>query len=581
MASNPAIDRREFLKSVVGASALFGLSGCCTIRHPFSRRFGDDVLIVDPHCHIFNARDLDVYNYAVNLPDFDRLGAVGSEFREDIVHGLASLILEVAPPISEDINYVDDRLAERATFPRFSEVHGDLYEAEEEFQFTVSERILGPHGLREKIRGRRMEVRKKETAKPILGRAHHRLTEVRRARGRRDARDLTDEELEQHTDRVLEVLAAQPMLDFFEGLWSSRIVNMYRLFEDHPDVHLFTPAMLNVDAWFKLLPVQPEKSKATSSMDDQVALYEKISILTGGKVLSFVGYDPRQEIEWKAGGDERAVLEPFQLLESCRSRGCFVGVKLYPPMTAGPANNFTWDTKSPDPTWPPVNYWPAGFGGSLDATMDKLFKWCVSSDTSIMAHTDESCFHFKSSADNGNPSNWKVALKANNLLRVNLAHYGGVVDRYFWRKGDPSTNQVGINDLIKLFPGVYADVADYTEIGKQSGEDRERIGVFFRDMHAVLDGHPDSKIAYRVMYGSDYFMDGTTSEYPCYCHDWITTFQDEFPQVWKRFAGWNAIDFLALRKNENPKSQGSLVRKFLDSQRLWPKWRRIVDNVPV
>src|ERR1700690_4007157 len=97
------VSRREFIKTVGAFSTLYAFTGCCTFRKVTRLNLGKDTVVVDPHCHIFNGRDLDIYNYIVNSPMFKKLGLVEGP----ILDGLVALVTKIAPPLDDDLAFVN------------------------------------------------------------------------------------------------------------------------------------------------------------------------------------------------------------------------------------------------------------------------------------------------------------------------------------------------------------------------------------------------------------------------------------------------------------------------------------------
>jgi hypothetical protein len=84
---------------------------------------------------------------------------------------------------------------------------------------------------------------------------------------------------------------------------------------------------------------------------------------------------------------------------------------------------------------------------------------------------------------------------------------------------------------------------------------------------------PRHPLRERLLYGSDFFMNGLYPCYESYADDWIFYFRSRFPDDWQRFAGGNAADFLSLRGGK----QRARLEQFFASNRLAPAWLDLIE----
>jgi predicted TIM-barrel fold metal-dependent hydrolase len=148
-----------------------------------------------------------------------------------------------------------------------------------------------------------------------------------------------------------------------------------------------------------------------------------------------------------------------------------------------------------------------------------------------------------------------LALARHPQLKVDLAHFGGMENKSGWRDG--------ICELMAAHGGVYADTGDFALITCR--ESREK---FFGGLKRWLHDHPASPLRERLMYGSDFFMNGLFPAYEQFAANWVSCFQQQFPGHWRQLAGGNAAEFLGLRQG----AQRRRLEQFVAAHHLTPRW---------
>lgn len=497
--------------------------------------------MIDSHCHIFNGRDLDICNYVIgDIPDWLK-GTLPF-----VLYGIAETIRAFAPSAEDELEHLNDWLAARKKWMDSPARQANEELARADFQSELKTQV---HALRDTQFKRRQDF----LASPDL---FERLKDQKRQELKRTQPMLAGKnpnhielEAQWHADEVLQAMTSPAVWAFLEGFWHYRVVNAYRLIDDYPMISLFTPAMMDTDSWFQHRLLQP--SFKSTSLPSQIEIYEKIAILTNGRFLPFFAFDPRRQVE-SASRNGAASPPPLDLVEDCLNRNCFVGLKLYPPMGYRPADNVDRDKN------PPNDDWFRGLGGQLDAVLDQAFDRCMQTGLCTMAHTTESQYSDPAYHDNGSPHYWSMALQRHPELKVNLAHCGGMSG-----KEDPHHWKRGVFEIMSQYPNVYADVADFVDI-----DCRQIRNSYFRALRKWTVAHPESPVYSRLMYGSDFYMNGLFRDYEYYADNWISAFQEHFPENWRDLVGGNAANFLGLRAGP----QRQRLDRFIADHDLSPEW---------
>ena len=522
--------RRLFIKQMAAVGTLASLPACCTISNLKCPKLGSEVLVIDPHCHIFNGRDLDIYNYVIaDVP-------APLHFTLPVVYSITETIRVIAPSAEDETVLLDGWLADAKSFKSDRAA----------FQSYLRAQI---HEVRQRQKEKRDNyLNSPQAIQSFMG--HKR--KLLQMEGKHNSAEI-EAEAKKHADKVLKAFQSPAVWAFLEGFWHHRIVNAQRLMDDYPMVSLFTPSMMDTDSWFRHRLLQP--SIKSTALAAQVDIYEKIAILTNGRFLPFLAFDPRRQVEWKPGNLDQP-MSPRMLMEDCLQRGMFVGLKLYPPMGYRPADNVARDS------CPPNTDWQAHLGEKMDQELNSTFDRCVQTCFCVMAHANESRFSDPSYHDNGSPLYWGKALEAHPNLMLNLAHFGGMTpkdDKHHWREG--------FSQLMAKYCGVYADVADFIEIDCRRSRD-----AYFKALKKWMVDNPGSPLLNRLMYGSDFYMNGLVQGYKKYANNWISAFQEQFPAQWENLVGGNAVDFLGLRKGK----QRERLNRFIAYNQLSPEWTKLV-----
>ena len=517
------MNRRYFLKTVAGAGLGLGVSGCCTVTHLPPPKSDTGSLLIDPHCHIFNGRDLDIYNYL----ESDLVGLFG--LTRPMIFVLTETIREAAPTVEEELEELDRLVAEHKQ------------------RLNVEGITAARSGTVDALR--RLEAKARQKMQTVLQDGKRTKKPARkRFNPAAISQDSIDFLMRQHLPAIRQKIEAPGLRDFLQGFWQYRYVNAYRLQRSYPRIGLFTPALMDTDSWFQNRIFEP--SESSSPLSKQVEVYERISILTEGKMLPFIAFDPRHQVEAEEGSPDA----PMRVIEHALGKGNLVGLKLYPVMGYRPIGNEERDREAKPPKG-----WNKGLGKALDEVMAKAFELSIKEGFSCMAHTNMSHASEPEYLTNGHPDRWRSALEKHPLLKINLAHFGGMKNEFGWREG--------IMKLMADYPGVYADVADFSEITCKSKREQ-----FVKDLNAWVALHPQSPLLQKLLYGSDYYMNNIGAGWERYADDWLSEFQQNYPQQWKNLTGGNAIEFLGLKSGK----QRERLDRFMSKHNLKPDWMKLV-----
>jgi predicted TIM-barrel fold metal-dependent hydrolase len=307
---------------------------------------------------------------------------------------------------------------------------------------------------------------------------------------------------------------------------------------------------------------------------------ERISILSGGRVHTFAPFDPFREIAYKAGfsGAKWSALEA---LKHWVTRSGCIGVKIYPPMGFAPYGNCEIDVES----WSGLKWIcdlknvPDGKGGHatiaerLDDVLGEMYRWCLSVDLPVMAHTDlsngPSDFFNKLSA----AKHWEALRACFGSLRVNFGHLGGFENT---RAGDwngssvSASPSVNARDLVGLMsddssaPGgrFFADSAYTEKILSDTGQS-PLLELYKKALSWKGSGQARAVLPDRLMYGSDWSLVMLETSMEKYFNDFVSMYarldaslgipNDPRGTLTNRFFGENAVDYLGLRDGSTRK----------------------------
>jgi amidohydrolase family protein len=562
-----AVTRRRVIQGIAGAAgfAAVGGWGCVTARRtpPTDQK----PLVVDVHCHLFNAKDVPVAGFmnrfllglgvpaAVvsvlggTLRGVERWGQDRSSGAEELASLQALVNGQDVPPRTVAPLRADELMALDAGFPPDALVPPAQALAAAAARNAERERVLAQayatdpqvkqwfDGL--PVQGAQGFIEMQEAGLPFLAR----------------------------------VLAY--FYSGFGGFISTgigaRLDVARKLISENPGASVFMPLMLDFDGWIPSdaapAPVSPETQVQLMATLAQAAALGRLPLPGGGTAAlhPMVAYDPKRDVTDPSGRlrEYRDLLEQtdrwtaldrylakypdaagepasFGTVRRAIATGAFVGVKVYPPVGFRPLGNSTTDQ-----------------GLLIDVALRRLYAWCQRNDVPITCHAGTGNAFSPEAKEMAAPAGWGPVLDLHDQLRLNLGHFGH--ESLDW-----------LDDAVRLLqkPGyahAYADIADAD------------IQPAHLAMHiAQLRAHgvfSSPAVMNHLMYGSDWFMDklnpGGASQY-------LQTLEAAVgaevpPATLERFLGTNALEFLGL--NDPASGNSRRLRQFYAGLKVSPpRW---------
>ncbi len=247
----------------------------------------------------------------------------------------------------------------------------------------------------------------------------------------------------------------------------------------YPSVALFTPLLVDYDAW--------SDDHAQSPLAAQVPVQELISRLSmrgrigrgDARFHPFIAFDPL-----RAGA--------LAIVRDAVERAGFVGVKLYPPVGFLPLGNAGF---SPD----------GARGEALDQALRALYATCEAEEIPITAHASPANEFALGYGQLAAPERWAPVLREFPNLRLNFGHFGhetgagggasdvtdGVEARHAWMRQAA--------ELIEEHAHVYADLSSSPLV-----YDAAYASRFGAHLQALCARFP--RLRSRLMYGSDWWL---------------------------------------------------------------------------
>lgn len=529
------LTRRQITSGALSAAAA-ALSGCASWVKPLTFFCPNDPrisnpltpLTIDVHAHVFNGTDIPVERIATLLQGIPALGEVLQEV------GWA-----VVPTGTQEIavlNEINRQLSAGCGPNEFQAI----YE-----RHRIDQRRRGVQALKKALKN--VELKNVEARPSAL------LLKTPQGKEVSDAINALSENGEYRVrKKSISGRSIPDVVDFVLQQFQYRYVNVFDFLMEYSTgpsrkVDLMICHLLDFD-W----PLA-NGCQTLTSIWDQIAVMEQISILTGGRVHYYVPFDPMKQVAHDFLG--RSTQSPMDFVQNAMSRGC-IGVKIYPPIGFAPCGNAN---QGPDfwnrPWLPDEIRQDKDFGSHLDSVLCRFYSWCLMNDVPIMAHTSPSegpCLDFK----NLTAAHYWNKVPAR--LRVNFGHFGNTeVEQDNTDNTAKTAAYLALMDSRGHGANFYADSAffSYAMISERKLIDALRT-LFAKKKGALL--------AQRLMYGSDWEMliiTGTASK------NYLNIFEHIFSELGDdpvpgtsgktQFFGFNAANYLSLRA-------GSATRRRLD-----------------
>jgi predicted TIM-barrel fold metal-dependent hydrolase len=269
------------------------------------------------------------------------------------------------------------------------------------------------------------------------------------------------------------------------------------LAQTFPSVTLFTPALVDYDAW--------SEDRAPTPLWQQIVIQEAIARLSiagrvgrpDARIHPFVAFDPRRDLESGRPASAATGAPPappsaaspaLEMVRYAIEGGGFLGVKLYPPVGFAPLDNLRLRPELP-------------FAARLDEALRALYAYCQAAEIPITTHASAANEYGLGLHALVAPDRWQPVLERYPALRLNFGHFGhdyGVEDRAAPRE-TASAWIYQAAALIERYPNVYADLSNSPLVYDVAYA--TRLVALLTD---VLTRYP--KVRQRLMYGSDWWL---------------------------------------------------------------------------
>jgi|GEM_PF-4183889 len=655
--------RRKFLIATLAGSMVASLGACATgrdirpARDIYSRKSG---LHIDAHCHVFNVLDVDAKNFATKIikrytEDYENyesaVNAIDKIVQKVIVAARRSA-KKRATYLLED-QYLDKLLNERnqksfsinsllpmdksTVYSKFSlEIiqrefgRGLVNKAdfddslEKELEQLIAEEIHEINAASASIKSSESGLTNVEPKYSDLDEIlklkefDHNRDEIRRdlkktqqpqpinseKSGIVDRAKATNEAAKKVVSVIKVILKVLRIKDQIQIFTNKRIVNTWKMMNAYSTgpsgISLYTPSLVDFDKWVQAdCQVSPKLFEDRVTLEEQVKLMSKISIITNGAILPFVAYCPRREVEDKENRklrmDEDG--ESLSLVKLAIQEYGFIGVKVYPPIGFYPANNksvLSNELCNPLGAKTTID----DFGVKIDHALNELYEWCQDHNVPIMAHGNNSMGITEEDDLKSHPLYWERVLKDYPDLRISLGHFGGMEDL---TENKGATWPLMISRLMSRYPNLYADLSNYSDMIKHWYDIFEYSNIcarrtYFKKLRKIVthinndieksrdaSGNKYShRVHDRLMYGSDWHMLASEVNYESYFDDFRSIYNEKLgdikneigPKVVDKFIGANAIRFLGLdlKQSNAVDSNMDYLYKFFVVNDISPSW---------
>jgi predicted TIM-barrel fold metal-dependent hydrolase len=499
--------RRDFLKQA--SLSAVALTAGCTPESPSSP--GDGVVLIDAHCHVFNASDLPAARFLrqVVFEDFPKqsLNRMLAVRDPDVTDEFIELLLRLlgadrAPTADEELAYLTTGRngrssalsAERARSAAIEDTAQHLLDLDRKSRRTrapnsPSELAARPPHSEEKFLNFMLGM-------PVATlRANGPLSPAR-------ARSASETAF-QRQDAIGRYLNWFSLFRLYRHVLVERLISDTEREGFRPV--MLTPALVDYDEWLY-------QDVDTSPLSRQMVVMDLISqrmakAKTGPILHSYMGFDPLREVAYQV---RKSKVSSLATARAALTDHGFIGVKLYPPMGFRPSGN--------QPPYPERTVKQLGFvpDKQLDAALWSLYELCVELDAPILAHGYASNGSGPDYAKRGDPAYWIPVFEAFPSLRVCIAHFGRFDARSAGREalGLPEGSwEWRLGEFIKAHPRgkVVADISYLSEVLTAGPDAREFMATSLTHWLAAFD--PDCD---HILYGSDWIMLGKEAGYDHY-----------------------------------------------------------------
>ena len=562
------LTRRHVVTAALTTAAA-ALGGCSILRRPIPKPFPDDPrysnpctpLTIDTHCHVFNGSDIQVERFI-------------------------TLVRARNEPILKDLGEILQHVS-WAVAPSGREEMAALREVNKQLSSTGvasnAEQIANQYGRQQHERGveeLNNALGKVERARTAEGRLTTQNTMEIASAIQNIPKDYSEYRALLQSDQRLKGSKRDSLhaaivfaLRQFQYRYVS-VVDYLAEYSSRPrrKVDLIVCHLLDFD-W-----ALAQGAATETSLREQVDVMEEISILTGGRVHSFVPFDPMRQVAYELGHSSTSSLDLVK--DAVLSRG-FLGVKMYPPMGFAPMGNADQPAKLWQQPWIAAQLQRPDLGPRLDRVLLQLYEWCLANNVPIMAHTSSSNLPTSDFEHLTKAVYWQGVPPG---LTATFGHFGDTElgSKRFKRAEefaalmDPQGGHGA---------GFYADSGYFTH----AVTDPPTLESALRKVFRATRHRGPAALAQRLMYGSDWSMliieGGNTAGY-------LETFQkiiselDGDPSLGAagklsdRFFALNAVEHLSLRSGKTNSTRSRLDAFYAAKSVPTPQWAAKVDRLP-
>ncbi len=567
--------RRDFLKRT-SVSALALVSGC---KPESPTTPGGGRLLIDGHCHVFNAPDLPTERFLSQVvleeyPEQSRFQIQGirdPDVTDEFIRLLTRLVgADKAPSADDEIAFLtrgqnarsSALTVELARASAIEDTAQHLLNLDRERRRIVT--MQAPGDLSE-----RKPLKAEKFLNFMLGDP---VTTLRAGDPLESARARAASQRAFIQEGVV-----GRYLNWFSLFRLYRHVLVDRLISDTSSQGfqpvMLTPALVDYDEW---LFQDVDKSPLPRQMVVMDVISQRSAKAKSGPVLhGYMGFDPLREVAYRA---RKSKISSLATARAALSEHGFVGVKLYPPMGFRASGNHR---PYPRRTVDLLGFVPDKL---LDRALLDLYKLCVELDAPILAHGYSSNGSGPEYADRGDPAYWIPVFEQFPDLRVCIAHFGRFDAPSAGREKLPFPDRSWewrLGEFIKANPSrnVVADISYFSEALSAGPKLRQELASFFTRWLSEFDPGCD-----HILYGSDWIMLGKEAGYDHYVES-INSFlrtdcklsDDVCDKIFRR----NALRFLPLERGSRGRERllGYYAKRGLDPSRLPVASPRLVAQI--
>lgn len=354
-----------------------------------------------------------------------------------------------------------------------------------------------------------------------------------------------------------------------------------RIADQYCHVELFTPALVDFGYWIGR-DKTGEVKDADLDQPQQIVEHAKIIAAARDGQLArknvafhpFVAFNPRRHVHEKPRVGA-TILDGVK--DAVENKG-FVGVKLYPPSGFLPyGNENLHDLKA------------EGIGKKIDGALEELYAWCVAKDVPILTHASSGNSFFPDSSWRASPWGWRHVLEKYSGLRVCFGHFGHM------EGVDGTTDPIsclawgeGFLALMKEYPNVYGDISNSPAGGRGDGDRNEYQSRFLYWLCDRLANDDNKVLAHRLVFGSDWWMGAVSGDDAGFFKQIAAMVKTSMPGVTSSAAAqtftedfwWrNALRFLGIRDDAGKvraDSTGGRLKTYYGEKA--PRW--LLDTSP-